>query len=49
LKSAKAGFEMQNLFDRTSIYFLSGYTAGNTPMWFGIPGRNVMVTLFGSL
>jgi iron complex outermembrane receptor protein len=49
LKSAKAGFELQNLLDRTSIYYLSGYTAGGTPLWFTIPGRNVMVTLSASL
>jgi iron complex outermembrane receptor protein len=49
LKDAKVGFELQNLLDRTSIYFLSGYTAGNTPLWFTIPGRNVMVSLSASL
>jgi iron complex outermembrane recepter protein len=49
LKNAKAGFELQNLLNRTSIYFLGGYTAGNTPLWFTIPGRSVMVTLSASL
>jgi iron complex outermembrane receptor protein len=49
LKSAKAGFELQNLFNRTSLYYLSGYNAAGIPLWFTIPGRNVMVTLSASL
>jgi hypothetical protein len=49
LKDAKAAFELQNLLDRTSIYFLAGHTAGNTPLWFTNPGRNAMVSLSASL
>jgi iron complex outermembrane recepter protein len=49
LKSAKVGFELQNLLNRTSIYFLNGYTGGGTPLWFTLPGRNVVFSLSASL
>jgi iron complex outermembrane recepter protein len=45
LNSAKLGVELQNLFNRNSIYFLSGYTAGGTPLYFTVPGRSVEATL----
>lgn len=49
LDNAKIGLTVQNLLNRTSIYYLNGYTAGNTPLYFTIPGRAVEVTLSAAL
>jgi iron complex outermembrane receptor protein len=49
LKDAKIGVTAQNLANKTSIYFLSGYTGGGTPLWFTIPGRSFQITLSASL
>jgi iron complex outermembrane recepter protein len=49
LRDAKIGVTAQNLFNKTSIYFLSGYTGGGTPLWFGVPGRSFEVTLSASI
>ena len=40
----KRGVALQNLFDRTSICRLSGYTGG-MPLYFTIPGRSIEATL----
>jgi hypothetical protein len=45
LESAKLGVALQNLCDRTSIYYLSGYTGGGAPLYFTIPGRSIEATL----
>ncbi len=45
LESAKLGVALQNLCDRTSIYYLGGYTGGGTPLYFTIPGRSIEATL----
>lgn len=49
LTSGKLGLTLQNLLDRKSIYYLSGYTSGGTPLYFTIPGRSVQVTLTATL
>jgi iron complex outermembrane receptor protein len=49
LDNAKLGIQLQNLLDRTSIYFLNGTTAGGQPLYFTIPGRSVEVTLTASI
>ena len=49
LKDAKIGVTAQNLANKTSIYFLSGYTGGGAPLWFTIPGRSFQITLSASL
>jgi iron complex outermembrane receptor protein len=49
LERAKLGIQLQNLLNRTSIYFLDGTTAGNQPLYFTIPGRSVEVTLTASI
>lgn len=44
-KNAKFGFQVNNLFDKTDIYALAGYTGGaNTPLYWTIPGRSYMFT-----
>jgi iron complex outermembrane recepter protein len=49
LESAKLGVQLQNLLNRTSIYFLNGTTAGGQPLYFTVPGRSVEVTLTASI
>ena len=37
--------QVNNLFDKTDIYALAGYTGGaNTPLYWTIPGRSYMFT-----
>ena len=45
LDNAKIGVALQNLLNRTSIYYLSGYTGGGTPLYFTVPGRSFEITL----
>ena len=50
LRGAKVGLQLNNVFDKTDIFALAGYTGGaNTPLYWTIPGRSVMVTLSASL
>jgi iron complex outermembrane receptor protein len=48
VKAAKVGVTVQNLADRKSIYFLSGYSGNGSPMFFTLPGRSVQVNLSAS-
>ena len=56
IKSARLGVTAQNLANRKSIYFLSGYTGGATPpgyvngnpLFFTLPGRSAQVNLTAS-
>jgi iron complex outermembrane recepter protein len=48
VKSAKVGVTLQNLTDRKTIYFYTGGSGGNSPMFFTIPGRSVQVNLSAS-
>lgn len=56
LQHAKIGVTLQNITDRKLIYFLNGYTNGNTPasyangnpLFFTLPGRSVEVNLSAS-
>ncbi|MGF6634620.1 TonB-dependent receptor [Paraburkholderia sp. MM6662-R1] len=42
----RLGFQIDNLFNRTSINALAGYTAAdNTPLYWTIPGRAFVATL----
>jgi iron complex outermembrane receptor protein len=48
VKAAKVGVTVQNLADRKSIYFLSGYSGNGSPMFFTVPGRSAQVNLSAS-
>ena len=46
LQDTKLGLQLNNVFNKTDIYALAGYTGGaNTPLYWTIPGRSVMLTL----
>jgi iron complex outermembrane receptor protein len=46
MHNTRIGLEIDNLFNRTSINGLAGYTAAdNTPLYWTIPGRAVVATL----
>ncbi|SIO36850.1 iron complex outermembrane recepter protein [Burkholderia sp. GAS332] len=46
LHNTRIGFQIENLFNRTSIDALAGYTAAdNTPLYWTIPGRAFIGTL----
>lgn len=46
MRNTRIGLEVDNLFNRTSINGLAGYTAAdNTPLYWTIPGRAVIATL----
>jgi iron complex outermembrane recepter protein len=46
MRNTRLGFEIDNLFNRTSINGLAGYTAAdNTPLYWTIPGRAFVATL----
>lgn len=46
LHDTRIGFQIENLFNRTSIDTLAGYTAAdNTPLYWTIPGRTFIGTL----
>ena len=40
---AKIGVQVFNVFNKTSLYALAGYTGNNVPLFWSIPGRSVMV------
>jgi len=43
MRNTRLGLEVDNVFNRTSINGLAGYTAqDNTPLWWTIPGRAVI-------
>lgn len=44
-KSAKVGFQINNLLNHTSPYALGTYDANNNPMYFTLPGRSYQVSL----
>ncbi|WP_052408800.1 TonB-dependent receptor [Paraburkholderia acidipaludis] len=46
MRNTRIGLEIDNLFNRTSIDGLAGYTAAdNTPLYWTIPGRSVIATV----
>lgn len=46
MHNTRLGFEIDNLFNRTSIDALAGFTvANNTPLYWTIPGRAFIATL----
>ncbi|QGZ65658.1 TonB-dependent receptor domain-containing protein [Paraburkholderia acidisoli] len=46
MRNTRVGLEVDNLFNRTSIDGLAGYTAqDNTPLYWTIPGRAVFATV----
>jgi len=46
LKSLKIGFQVNNILDNKSIYYLAGYTAQEgTPLYFTIPERSYELSL----
>jgi iron complex outermembrane recepter protein len=46
MHNTRLGLEIDNLFNRTSIDGLAGYTAAdNTPLYWTIPGRSVIATV----
>ncbi len=48
-KSAKLGFQINNLFDKKDIYALGTYDAHNNPMYFTVPGRSYQLSLSVSM
>jgi iron complex outermembrane receptor protein len=46
MHDTRIGFQIDNLFNRTSIDALAGFTAAdNTPLYWTIPGRAFIGTL----
>jgi iron complex outermembrane recepter protein len=46
LKSLKIGFQVNNILDNKSIYYLAGYTAQEgTPLYYTIPERSYEISL----
>ncbi|WP_158902222.1 TonB-dependent receptor [Burkholderia sp. L27(2015)] len=46
MRNTRVGFQVYNLFNRTSIDALAGFTAAdNTPLYWTVPGRAFTVTL----
>jgi len=46
LHNTRIGFEVDNIFNRTSINALAGFTvANNTPLYWTIPGRAFIGTV----
>lgn len=48
-KSARVGFQINNVFNKTDIYALGTYDANGTPMYFTLPGRSYQLSLSISL
>jgi iron complex outermembrane receptor protein len=50
VKDFKIGFQINNLFNNTTINYLAGVTGGdNTPLYFTIPARNFNFTVSADL
>ena len=46
LHNTRIGLEVDNIFNRTSINALAGFTAAdNTPLYWTIPGRAIIGTV----